>query len=193
MVSQYPQHHVFHQFASDADYSNILWVGGHLRLANLAYGHKHPILLPKRHILTDLIVRHYHEIILHAGTQLVQSCIQEQYCIIGARDVIRHLIIKCIKRCKVRSSITNQMMSDLPSSRISPAPAFMRCGADYAGPFHIKAIKGRGSKSFKTCIALFVCFTTRAIHLELVTDLSADAFIAALKRFLSHRGKCSDI
>ncbi|GFT68330.1 integrase catalytic domain-containing protein [Trichonephila clavipes] len=102
------------------DCSNILRVGGRLRLANLAYGHKHPILLPKRHILTDLIVRHYREILLHAGTQLVQSCIQEQYWIIGARDVIRHLIRKCIKCCKVRASITNQMMSDLPSSRISP-------------------------------------------------------------------------
>ncbi|GFX81917.1 integrase catalytic domain-containing protein [Trichonephila clavipes] len=85
------------------------------------------------------------------------------------------------------------MMSDLPSARISPAPAFMRCGVDYAGPFQVKTIKGRGSKSFKAYIALFVCFTTRAIHLELVTDLSADAFIAALKRFISRRGKCSDI
>ncbi|XP_035223359.1 uncharacterized protein LOC118196080 [Stegodyphus dumicola] len=84
-------------------------------------------------------------------------------------------------------------MSDLPSSRVSPAPAFLRCGVDYAGPFQIKANKGRGSRSFKAYIALFVCFTTRAIHLELVTDLSADAFIAALKRFISRRGKSSDI
>ncbi|GFT15986.1 integrase catalytic domain-containing protein [Trichonephila clavipes] len=80
------------------------------------------------------------------------------------------------------------MMRDLPSSRISPAHAFMRCG-----PFQIKIIKGRGSKSFKAYIALFICFITRAIHLELVTDLAAYAFIAALKRFISHRGKCSDI
>ncbi|GFU64558.1 integrase catalytic domain-containing protein [Trichonephila clavipes] len=98
-------------------------------------------LTAKRHILTDLIVRHYHEILLHAGTQLVKSCIQEQYWIIGARDVIRHLIRKCIKCCKVRASITNQMMSDLPSSRISPAPAFMRCGVDYAGSFKLKPLK----------------------------------------------------
>ncbi|GFS81544.1 integrase catalytic domain-containing protein [Trichonephila clavipes] len=85
------------------------------------------------------------------------------------------------------------MMSDLPSSRISPAPAFMCCGVDYAGPFQIKIIKGRGSKSFKAYIARSVCFTSRAIHLELVTDLSADTFIAALKRFISRRGKCNDI
>jgi len=175
------------------DNSGILRVGGRLRHANLAYSHKHPILLPKRHVLTDLIVRYYHDILLHAGPQLVQSCIQEQYWIIGARDVIRHLIRKCVKCCRIRASVTNQMMSDLPTSRISPASAFIRCGVDYTGPFQIKATKGRGSKSFKTYIALFVCFTTRAIHLELVTDLSADAFIAALKRFISRRGKCSDI
>ncbi|GFY25049.1 integrase catalytic domain-containing protein [Trichonephila clavipes] len=122
-------------------------------------GHKHPILLPKRRILTDLTES---RMLLHAGTQLVQSCIHEHYWIIGARDVIRHLIGKCIKCCKVRASITNQMMSDLSSSRISPAPAFMRCGIDYSGPFQIKIIK-------------------------------ADAFIAAPKRFISRRGKCSNI
>ncbi|GIY04458.1 DUF1758 domain-containing protein [Caerostris darwini] len=65
------------------DNSGILRVGGRLRHANIAYGHKHPILLPKGHILTDLIVRHYHEILLHACPQLVQSSIQEQYWIIG--------------------------------------------------------------------------------------------------------------
>ncbi|GFX30628.1 integrase catalytic domain-containing protein [Trichonephila clavipes] len=131
-------------------------VGGRLRHANLVYGHKRLILLPKRRILTYLIVKHYHEIILHAGTQLVQSCIQEQYWIICARDVIRHLIRKCIKCWKVKASITNQMMSDLPASRISPSPAFMCCGVDYVGPFQIKIIKGRGSKSFKAYIAVLI-------------------------------------
>nr|XP_042908227.1 uncharacterized protein LOC122271343 [Parasteatoda tepidariorum] len=175
------------------DDSGILRGGGRLRHSNLAYGHKHPILLPKRHILTDLIVRHFHETLLHAGPQLVQSSIQEKYWIVGARDVIRHIIRKCVKCSKLRASITNQIMSDLPSSRITPASAFLRCEVDYAGPFQIKSIKGRGSKSFKAYVALFVCFTTRAIHLELVTDLSADAFIASLKRFISRRGKCNDI
>lgn len=175
------------------DDSGILRVGGRLRHANIAYGHKHPILLPKRHIFINLIVRQYHINLLHAGPQLVHSCIQEQFWIIGARDVIRHFIRKCLTCSKNKASVTNQMMGDLPSARVSPAPTFLRCGVDYAGPFQLKTAKGRGSKSFKAYIALFVCFTTRAIHLELVTDLSSDAFIAALKRFISRRGKCSDI
>nr|XP_042911764.1 uncharacterized protein LOC122272314 [Parasteatoda tepidariorum] len=175
------------------DHSGILRVGGRLRHANIGYDQKHPILLPKRHTLTDLIVRHYHQNLLHASAQLVQSSILETFWIMGARDIIRHLIRKCVKCCRIRASVTNQMMSDLPSSRISPAPTFLRCGVDYTGPFQIKTTKGRGFKTFKAYIALFICFTTRAIHLELVPDLSADAFIAALKRFISRRGKCSDI
>ncbi|GFS78909.1 transposable element Tcb2 transposase [Trichonephila clavipes] len=59
------------------------------------------------------------------------------------------------------------MMSDLPNSHIFPSPAFMRCGVDYTGPFQIKIIQVRGSKSFKAYTALWVYFTTRAIPLEL--------------------------
>ncbi|GIY24236.1 reverse transcriptase [Caerostris darwini] len=145
--------------------SGIFRVSGRLRHANIAYGHKHPILLPKRHILTNLIVRYYHEILLYAGPQLVQSSIQEHYWIIGSKDVIRHLIRTCVKCYRIRASITNQMMSDLPTTRISPSPTFLRCGVDYAGPFQIRGSKGRGSKSLKAYIAIFVCFSIRAIHL----------------------------
>ncbi|GIX89881.1 reverse transcriptase [Caerostris darwini] len=72
------------------------------------------------------------------------------------------------------------MISDLPATRISPIPTFLRCGVDYADPFQIKALKGRGSKLFKVCIAFLSCFTIRVIHLELVTDLSSDAFLQFL-------------
>ncbi|XP_035212566.1 uncharacterized protein LOC118186569 [Stegodyphus dumicola] len=122
------------------------------------------------------------------------SCIQEQYWIIGARAIIRDFVRKCIKCFRIRASIdhTNQLMSDLPSIHVSLVPVFLRYGVDYAASFQIKANKKRCSRSFKAYIALFVGFSTRAIHLDLVTDLSADAFIAALKSFISRRGKSSD-
>lgn len=40
---------------------------------------------------------------------------------------------------------------------------------------------------------MFVCFATKALHLELLCDLSTDAFIAALIRFISRRGLCKNI
>lgn len=57
----------------------------------------------------------------------------------------------------------------------------------------IKRNKGRGSKFEKGYIAVFVCFTTKALHLEVVSDLSSDSFIAPLKRFCGRRGYCTQI
>ncbi|XP_057671251.1 uncharacterized protein LOC130902981 [Diorhabda carinulata] len=62
-------------------------------------------------------------------------------------------------------------------------------GVDYAGPMSIKNKSGRGYKVSKAYICLFVCCVTKAVHTELVSDLSTDAFLLALKQFVSRRGK----
>ena len=74
-------------------------------------------------------------------------------------------------------------MADLPSKRVRPAKAFSITGVDFAGPFTITPIRARGVKSFKAYVSLFVCFTTKAVHLELVFSLTTEAFLAALRRF----------
>jgi hypothetical protein len=70
---------------------------------------------------------------------------------------------------------------------------FLNCGIDYAGLIHIKEGRGRGKRSVKAYIAIFVCFVTRATHSELVSDCTAEAFINACKRFMSRRGKPNNI
>ncbi|XP_036343159.1 uncharacterized protein LOC118752380 [Rhagoletis pomonella] len=84
-------------------------------------------------------------------------------------------------------------MGSLPVHRCTPAPAFKHSGLDYGGPFKVRATKGRGARSLKGYVALFVCLSTRAIHLELVSDMTTEAFLAALRRFFSQRGYCSDL
>ncbi|KAG5884223.1 hypothetical protein JTB14_011712 [Gonioctena quinquepunctata] len=79
-------------------------------------------------------------------------------------------------------------MAALPESRLNPKHPFEITGVDYAGPFSIKSRSGRGCKISKAYISLFICFVTKAVHFELVTDLSKDAFLLALKRFVSRRG-----
>ncbi|GFT06442.1 integrase catalytic domain-containing protein [Trichonephila clavipes] len=74
-------------------------------------------------------------------------------------------------------------MGDLPTHRVTPSRQFSVCGIDYAGPIYILRYRGRGAKTIKGYIALFVCFATKALHLELVSDLTSEAFIASLKRF----------
>ncbi|XP_074033764.1 uncharacterized protein [Leptinotarsa decemlineata] len=84
-------------------------------------------------------------------------------------------------------------MANLPPSRMTPSRPFSISGVDYAGPFQLRDRKGRNFKTFKAYIALFVCFSTKALHLEVVSDLTSECFLACLRRFMSRRGKCSEI
>ncbi|CAF4810031.1 unnamed protein product [Pieris macdunnoughi] len=84
-------------------------------------------------------------------------------------------------------------MGQLPDARLKPSKPFLATGVDYAGPYHIKFSPGRGAKTYKSYICLFVCMVTRAIHIELVTDLTSKAFIAAFRRFIARRGYCRDL
>lgn len=85
-----------------------------------------------------------------------------------------------------------QLMGDLPKQRVTPSPAFNITGVDYAGPILVKQGTHR-AKVVKAYIAVFVCMATKAIHLELVSDLTTDAFLAALQRFVSRRGIVSEM
>ena len=84
-------------------------------------------------------------------------------------------------------------MSDLPIERCTPSHPFTFTGVDYAGPILVRASAGRGHKTHKAWIALFVCLSTKAVHLEAVSDYSSNAFLAALDRFISRRGLPSTI
>lgn len=84
-------------------------------------------------------------------------------------------------------------MGQLPPGKVTPSRPFLNSGIDYAGPILLKSWKGRNSKTYKGYIALFVCLSTSAIHIELVTDYSTEAFIAAYKRFVSRRGICATL
>ncbi|XP_035222886.1 uncharacterized protein LOC118195671 [Stegodyphus dumicola] len=84
-------------------------------------------------------------------------------------------------------------MGNLPKHRVILERPFFHCGVDYASPISIKFNKGRGAKSTKGYIALFICLATKALHIEAVSDLTADAFLAALRRFSARRGAPSHI
>ncbi|XP_014208251.1 uncharacterized protein LOC106639251 [Copidosoma floridanum] len=85
------------------------------------------------------------------------------------------------------------MMAPLPISRVTPSCAFGRTGVDYAGPFSVLASKGRGIRTTKGYIAIFVCMTTKALHIELVSDISTATFLGALARFTGRRGRPSKL
>ncbi|CAK1594449.1 unnamed protein product [Parnassius mnemosyne] len=82
-------------------------------------------------------------------------------------------------------------MGQLPPARVNPNRAFFNSGV--SGPVQLRTSKGRGYKSTKGYICVFVCMSTRAIHLEAVTDLTSQAFISAFRRIVARRGHCGNL
>ena len=163
-------------------------VGGRLQQSQLSYSNKHQIILHPQAHLTRLIIEYEHIRLLHGGVQLTQCSLRQKYWIINDKSYIRSVIHKCITCFRFRASGSSQLLGQLPAPRVTPSKPFSQCAVDYAGPMLLRQ-GGQRSKSFtKAYISLFICLSTKAIHLELVSDLSADAFLAALKRFISRRG-----
>ncbi|UYV61264.1 hypothetical protein LAZ67_1004155, partial [Cordylochernes scorpioides] len=175
------------------DESGLLRVGGRLRHSNLQFDEKHPIILPRGHFITELIVRQCHLDHLHSGLQLTMSALRLRYWIPAGRSLVKKIIHQCMVCFRAKRQVTKQIMGDLPMHRIVKSNPFTKTGIDFAGPFLMKPNIKRSKVKLKSYVALFVSFCTKAIHIEIVSDLSSAAFLAALKRFISRRGKPSDI
>ncbi|XP_064641321.1 uncharacterized protein LOC135496115 [Lineus longissimus] len=165
--------------------NGVLRVGGRLRNSNLPDQTKHQDILPKKHHVVDLIVRHYHHLTGHSGSERVLTEIRQKFWIVKARIAVRRNITKCMRCRKRNAQPMTKQMADLPTDRgASPRAAFSHVGLDYFGPYHVK----RGRSLIKRYGCIFTCLTTRAIHIEVAENLTTDSFINALQRFISRRG-----
>jgi hypothetical protein len=166
-------------------------VGGRLIHAPINFNQKFPIVLPANHYITELIVRQEQQ--LHAGPQATLCSIRQVYWPISGRNTVRKIIHRCVKCFKANPKGLTQKMGDLPVDRLQPARPFIKTGIDYAGPIYLKTGTSRSKQRVKAYIALFICFTTKAIHIELVGDLTTESFLNALKSFISRRGHVAEI
>ncbi|XP_004930224.2 uncharacterized protein LOC101738759 [Bombyx mori] len=167
----------------------VIRVGGRLRNSDLSYDEKYPILLPRKDPILNLLVEYHHKLNCHAGPDLLMALLRQKYWILSARNLIRNRIHKCMPCFRLRPKPTFPEMADHRSCCVvQSAKPFIHTGTDYAGPFKVTITRGRGIRSTKAYVCLFVCMTTRAVHIELAGDLSTASFMGAFKRFLSRRG-----
>ncbi|XP_059056256.1 uncharacterized protein LOC131850106 [Achroia grisella] len=176
-------------FATLLSGDNLLRVGGRLTHSDEDFDYKHPILLPGRDHIVQLIVTHFHRKNLHTGPEWLMSILRTKYWILAARRMIRTIVANCNICFRNKPRPTFPPMGDLPALRVKEVPkAFVHCGCDFAGPFFVTPYRGRGITTRKAYVCLFTCLTTRAVHIELASELSTVCFLAALKRFLARRG-----
>lgn len=175
------------------DKDGILRVGGRLSRAGLEFEQRHPALIPSDHPFTYKLIEYIHSQYCHTGHNTTHYLILQRFWILSAKRVIRKCLSKCIKCFKTQPKSLEPYMSDLPVYRVNQVKPFSIVGVDFGGPFRIKLGQHRGAKMDKAYLCLFVCLATKAVHLEVVSTLSADGFIAALRRFVARRGRCSAI
>lgn len=176
------------------DQNQVIRVGGRLKNTDtLDTFQRHPMLIPQICTVSKLIFRDAHEKTMHGGPAAMLSYVRERFWPVHGRSMSRKVFYECIHCYKTKPVIVQPIMGNLPRQRIEPSRPFAVCGIDFAGPFMIKGSLRRNALMRKGYLCVFVCFATKEIHLELVCDLSTQAFINALKRFTSRRGICSDI
>lgn len=183
----------FRQLWPFVDELGLVRVGGRIRHADIDYDQKHPMLLPYDHHFTRLVIDDFHVRNFHAGPTLTQSLLRAKFWIPRSLKVIKSRIYKCVHCRILRAKPTTPFMADLPRERLECVRAFNEVGVDYAGPLSIKESNRRKAALGKAYICIFVCMTTKAVHLELVSSLATDAFLAALDRFVARRGLPSTI
>ena len=171
--------------------NDILRVGGHLeRAPTLSYEEKHPVILPKNHHLSLLILQHYHESSAHAGREQMLAQSREKFWIIQGRNLAKKIIRNCFKCLRLNSRPLTQVMAPLPEMRQEPYnPPFTNAGVDFFGPLMIQ--RGRGVAKRWGC--LITCLTTHAVFLEVAPSLQTDDFILLLRQFINRRGPPKEI
>ncbi|XP_055623064.1 uncharacterized protein LOC129766522 [Toxorhynchites rutilus septentrionalis] len=144
---------------------------------------KNPIILPRNHHVTSLIVAHYHQKYHHRNHETVINEIRQRYSISRLRSTYLRVRNSC-QRCKNNRAIPQPPYhGGSPTYQVGRIRSTVR-GMDYFGPITIVI----GRRSEKRWGMLVNCMTIRAIHIEIVHSLSTNSCIIALRNFISRRG-----
>lgn len=175
------------QFGLYLDERGLWRCRGRLENADLPIATRHPVLLPKHHPLTVLVIREAHERVMHNGIKETLAEVRARYWILQGRQVVRQVLSKCVI-CRRYEGPPQRapLPPPLPQFRVKDDPAFTYVGVDFAGPLYVKT-EGLVSDK-KVWICLYTCCVARAVHLDIVPDLTANAFLRCFRRFTSRRG-----
>ncbi|XP_055633135.1 uncharacterized protein LOC129773546 [Toxorhynchites rutilus septentrionalis] len=156
----------------------------------IQYDARFPIILPRGHHATNLLLDWYHRKYRHENGEIIVNEIRQRFSIARLRIEVRKAAKRC-QWCRVFKAVPNApRMAALPPARLMPFIRPFTCtGIDYFGPYLIKI----GISCVKRWVALFTCLTIRAVHLEPVTGLTTDSCKKAIRRFIARRGAPQEI
>ena len=162
----------------------LLRCGGRIHNAPLSATAKFPLLLPPKHHLTSLIILDAHVRLFHAGTNSTLTMIRQKFWIPTGRQRIKSILLHCTTcRRHMGKPYTIPDPAPLPEIRTRESEPFEVTGIDFTGAMYVRHMNSEA----KVYVCLFTCATSRAIHLEVVTDLTVETFLLAFRRFSSRK------
>ena len=171
------------------DEYGVIRCQGRLSNSSLPYTTKYPVLLPRKGKLAELIVKDCHYRVNHGGQKETLEQLRSTMWLPKAGQFVRKVIFHCLVCKRLNGPCYGvPRQADLPDFRVQEQPAFSKVGADFGGPIYIKEGVGENKVIKKSYFRLFSCPASRAIHLEIVTDLRTETFLNCLRRFTSRRG-----
>ena len=153
--------------------------------ADTSYDAKNPIILPNKNLFVEVFIKHHHEKNMHQGEEMTVADVRQKAWVLEARAAVKRVKRNC-QECKNRQARPKlPIMGQLPAARLDfGALPFTHVGLDAFGPYKVKF--GRGS--VKRYGIIFTCLTYRAVHLELLENLTTEACLMSIKSFLARRG-----
>ena len=153
------------------------------------FDNKNPLLLRRNSYFTKLIILRSHEKVFHSGLEATLSNVRMRYWITKGRQTVKSVL----KNCSICNLVKGKFIVPpktpiLPNFRVNCSFAFESVGVDFAGPLYVKDIYSRNENLSKCYLLLFTCATTRALHLEITQDVSANTLTLTLRRFMARRG-----
>ncbi|KAK3105444.1 hypothetical protein FSP39_025380 [Pinctada imbricata] len=176
------------------DSDGLLCVGGRLSHAEIDVVQKYPLLIPGSHYIAKLLVLHYHRTVYHQGRHFTEGAIRNAgFWITSAKRLVSSIIYKCVQCRRIRGKLLSQKMADLPPERLKSSPPFTYVGVDCFGPWTVSTRRTRGgSAESKRWAVLFTCMCSRAVHIEILEQMTTASFINALRRFYAIRGNVKE-
>ena len=171
------------------DEDGVIRCDGRLKFAEfLPCDTRCPITLPRRHWVTKLIVKNYHERANHAaGVNFILCQLRERFWIITAREEIHEWDHECNECKKRQNKPACQIMAPLPKTRVCfTFWPFAQTATDFSGPLY--TVQGHRKPRQKRWLCLFTCLETQAVHLEMAWGLDTDTFLNTFTCFTSRRG-----
>ncbi len=170
---------------SFTDDDGIIRCKGRLSNSDLPYSSKYPILLDTVHYLTTLIIWDCHRRVLHGGVKETLTELRSKFWLVRGRNFVRKLLFSCVVCKRLEGRPYKALKSPpLPEFRVKEAPPFTYVGLDYVGPLYVKSTNELDEKAW---ICLITCCVSRAAHLEVVPNMTSQAFLRSFRRFTARR------